>query len=159
MVKEAKIKKTNLKLIIFLLLLVILLYFIVSYAYNYYIHAERNYRSLEPGKNVKEAIVEKEQTCNVKLTWNIDFDYADEIKLTFYDSQYNKYDYTTYDPHYDIKVTASDLGIESFQKITGVEAQYHYEIQFPTTNQTNNTTEETPTLKTNILEWLKNLIS
>jgi hypothetical protein len=159
MAKEAKVKKTNLKLVIFLILFLVLLSAIIYYAYDYYLNAERGYRRLEAGKYVKEALIEKESVCRVNLRWHLDFDYIDEIKLTFYDEEYNKYDYVTYRPSYDLEVKASDLGLDSFEKIIGVEAEYHYKVEIPSPNQTNITEAPNTSPGKGLLELIKRILN
>ncbi len=157
MIKEAKIKKTNLKLIIFLILIIVLLCFLFNYLYDYSINVKHDYRRIDTGKNIREALIEKEQKCKIQLKWDLDFDYVEEIKLTFHDEKYNKYDYITYKPSYDLEISSSDLGLESFEEIAGVEAKYVYGAQWPSPNQTNST--ETPSLppRKNLLDWIKSL--
>lgn len=160
MKKEAKIKSSNLNLVLGIIVVAALLTASAFYAFNYYKNTELGYRPLNPGNNVKEARVIGE-TCYVELEWNVDFYAIDTIIVTFYDSNYNKYDYITYIPTYHLEINASDIGLRSFEKIEGVEARYYYEA-FPSPNETDGTINEAISSllpRKGVWGWIKELLS
>jgi len=124
MQREEKRRKTSIILIIAIILVVIILVLVLIYILSLIKEKE-----ISLGENVVEVLLNENKTeAYLKVDAN---DSVEKIKFVFVDDNNTEYNFETSSIAKEFTISAKDIGLESFEDIDNVSAEFEYKPENP----------------------------
>jgi hypothetical protein len=151
--EKAKDPRKHRVYLIILIIAITLIFLAILGAIGYFIYeslrSNTNERYLSANENIMQAVIENEKIANIILSNEIDLIKVSKISIVFSAQDNSEHPYETDYIGKEYEISASDLGLESFESITAVKVFLEYSSEpAPQTNVTSPLINQTST-KTN----------